>query len=92
MARHRSGRASSATLFGESASRIVVSAAEREVNAVLARATAAGLAARVIGDTGGAVIRIAVNGREVVSMSVADAERIWATAIETRRTRKAGVA
>ena len=80
------------TLFGESAPLVVVTAAEREVSAVLARATAAGLAARVIGHTGGSVIRIAVDGREVVSMGVADAERIWATSIETRMTRKAGVA
>ncbi len=49
-----------ATLFGESASRVVVSVADGSVAAVLNQAARAGVPARVIGRTGGAEIRIDV--------------------------------
>ncbi len=73
-----------ATLFGESASRIVVSTAEASLPALLAAATAAGVPAAVVGKTGGDRIRLSVDGQLAVDRSVGDAERAWATAIETR--------
>jgi len=71
-----------ATLFGESASRIVVSTSPDQRDAVLAAAQAAGVPASVIGVTGGDRIRIAVGGAGAVNCAVADAELAWATTIE----------
>jgi phosphoribosylformylglycinamidine synthase len=70
-----------ATLFGESATRVVVSAADAHVAAVLERAAAAGVPAAVIGRTGGADIRIACGGAPAIRIAVADAEARWAGAI-----------
>jgi hypothetical protein len=38
--------------------------------------------ARVIGETGGNRLRIAVAGRRVIDVAVDEAERAWSTAIE----------
>jgi len=81
------------TLFGESAPLIVVSTAAAHADTVVARAVAAGIPARVIGRTGGAQIRIAIDGREALALTVAEAENAWGTAIEARMTaRRAGAA
>jgi phosphoribosylformylglycinamidine synthase subunit PurL len=71
-----------AALFGESASRVVVSATPDDVTEVLQRAAAAEVPARVIGQTGGNRLRIAVAGRTVIDVSIDEAERVWSTAIE----------
>jgi phosphoribosylformylglycinamidine synthase len=71
-----------AALFGESASRAVVSVAPDHVADVLARASAANVPARVIGRTGGAHLRVAIDDRVVVDLAVADAERVWSSVIE----------
>ena len=81
-----------ATLFGESASRIVVSVAEEAVSRVLSAAAAAGVPAAVIGRTGGSEIRIDVDGVAAVRMSVDAAEQLWATAIGQRMQSTAGAA
>lgn len=81
-----------ATLFGESASRIVVSAADGVVAQVLGAAAAAGVPARVIGRTGGGEIRIDIDGAAAVRLPVARAEDIWATAIEQRMQSAAATA
>jgi len=71
-----------AALFGESATRVVVSTAEAGVPKVLAMASACGVPARRIGRTGGEVLRIGVAGRTAVEMSLKEAERMWASALE----------
>jgi phosphoribosylformylglycinamidine synthase len=71
-----------AALFGESASRVVVSVVPAHVTAVLRHAAAANVPVRVIGQTGGSRLRLAVAGRIVIDQSVDDAERVWATAID----------
>jgi phosphoribosylformylglycinamidine synthase len=71
-----------AALFGESASRIVVSVRAQDVTTTLERAAAAQVPARVIGQTGGNLLRIAVGGQIVVDMTIDDAERAWSTALE----------
>jgi phosphoribosylformylglycinamidine synthase II len=71
-----------AALFGESATRVVLSAAEGQVSQILARAGAAGVPARVVGRTGGNLLRIAVNGKMAVDLPVAEAERAWRNALE----------
>jgi hypothetical protein len=43
---------------------------------------------RVIGETGGNRLRMAVAGRVIVDVSVDDAERVWSTAIEQAFARK----
>jgi hypothetical protein len=59
----------------------------------VARAVAAGIPARVIGRTGGSHIRITIDGREALALTVAEAETAWGTAIEARMTsRRAGAA
>jgi phosphoribosylformylglycinamidine synthase len=71
-----------AALFGESASRVVLSTPADTLVDVLARASAAGVPAKVIGQTGGNLLRIAVAGQVVIDVPVAVAERAWSEAIE----------
>ena len=59
-----------ATLFGESASRIVVSVSPSQRGAVVAAATAAGIPVTEIGTVGGDRIRVSVNGRAAVDSTV----------------------
>jgi phosphoribosylformylglycinamidine synthase len=78
----RTDTSRAAALFGESASRVIVSVAADSTAKVLERASAAGVPARVIGRTGGDTIRIAVGGERAVALAVADAERAWSNAVE----------
>jgi phosphoribosylformylglycinamidine synthase len=71
-----------AALFGESASRVVLSVAPDATTEVLKRAKDAGVPARVIGRTGGSELRVAVGGHIAVSTTIADAERAWSNAVE----------
>ena len=77
-----------AALFGESASRVVVSAIPEAAAEVARRAAAAGVPARVIGRTGGRALRIAVGGEVVVAVALADAERAWSDAIQKYFTKR----
>jgi phosphoribosylformylglycinamidine synthase len=70
-----------AALFGESASRVLVSAATGDLADVLERAAAAHVPARVIGQTGGNMLRISAGGQAEIDLAVDDAERVWASAI-----------
>jgi phosphoribosylformylglycinamidine synthase subunit PurL len=78
-----------ATLFGESPSRVVVSTGLNQVDALLAAAGAARVPAAVIGTTRGGRLVIRVAGRPAVDVAVADAEQIWATALERYFARQA---
>ena len=71
-----------AALFGESASRVVISVVPDNVTTVLERAAAANVPVRVIGQTGGNRLRIAVAGRIEVDVAMIDAERIWSSAVD----------
>src|SRR5947209_7407852 len=71
-----------AALFGESATRAVVSVVPEQVTAVLRHAAALHVPARVIGQTGGSRLRMAVGGAIVIDQSVDEAERVWSTAID----------
>jgi len=72
-----------AALFGESASRVVLSVSPDDVTSVLERAAAAGVPARVAGQTGGNRLRFAVDGRVILDLSVDEAEKVWSSAVET---------
>ena len=77
-----------ATLFGESASRILVSVSSHHLDHVMAEAKAAEVTAREIGRIGGERIRLSVNGQVAIDSPVASAETAWATAIENKMRRK----
>ena len=68
-------------LFGEAASEVVVSVAEADADAVLARAAAARVPARALGRTGGARIRLTVDGGAAVDAALAEAEHVWTTGL-----------
>ena len=71
-----------ATLFSESASRVIVSAAPERAHELLGRAAAAAVPAAVIGRVGGNHIRIAVDGRGVIDEPLEACEHVWSTAID----------
>jgi phosphoribosylformylglycinamidine synthase len=81
-----------AALFGESASRVVVSVAAGREREALDLAGRAGVPAVVIGRVGGERIRVSVAGRLVLDEVVATAERIWDGAIADRFERRQTVA
>ena len=70
-----------ATLFSESASRVVVSVAREHVGALLDRATARGVPAREIGTTGTGRISVSINGQSAIDIAVSEAETIWDSAL-----------
>jgi len=70
-----------ATLFSESPSRAVVTAAREHVERVLELAQQHGVPARVIGRTGGTRLRIAVGGETAIDCDIRDAEQRWANAL-----------
>ncbi|MGE3579173.1 MAG: phosphoribosylformylglycinamidine synthase subunit PurL [Vicinamibacterales bacterium] len=78
------GWAAIATLYGESASRAVVSVAPEHVARLEQAARAAGVPCTTVGRTGGDRIRLRVAGRAAVDVALANAERAWATAIGNR--------
>jgi len=71
-----------ATLFGESASRVVVSAKQQDTATLLQLAAELGVPAAVIGTTGGSRITITVAGSAAIDCSIGDAYEAWATALE----------
>jgi phosphoribosylformylglycinamidine synthase len=81
-----------ATLFAESASRVVVSVSPEHVDRVLAMAAAVNLPAARIGVVGGDRIRVSIDGERVLDEPLAAAERIWSTAIEEYFERRRAVA
>ena len=70
-----------ATLFGESASKVVVSVSPGLVDELLSLAEGENVPAAVIGRVGGDRICISIEGRVVVDEPLGEAEQIWATAI-----------
>jgi phosphoribosylformylglycinamidine synthase subunit PurL len=77
-----------AALFGESSSRVIVSARPGHVEALLERAAAEKVPARVIGQTGGNTLTIAVDGQPGIQVAIDEAERAWTSAIEHHFTRR----
>jgi phosphoribosylformylglycinamidine synthase subunit PurL len=70
-----------ATLFGESASRVLVSVTPDHTAAVLDAARAAGVPAARIGRTGGRTIRISVDGQVTIDLAVSEAEARWTASL-----------
>jgi phosphoribosylformylglycinamidine synthase len=74
-------RTAAATLFGESASRAVVSVRPERRAALIQLAAGAGVPALAIGRTGGSRIRIAVAGELAIDGDVAELEGTWSDAL-----------
>jgi phosphoribosylformylglycinamidine synthase II len=70
-----------ATLFGESASRALVSVASGQVDDLLALASKEGVPATVVGEVGGDRLRVSIAGRPVLDEAVTELEHIWSTAL-----------
>jgi phosphoribosylformylglycinamidine synthase len=81
-----------ATLFGESASRVVVSVRPDRLDAFLAMASHAQVPAAQIGVVGGDRIRMSVDGRRVVDEPLAATEHVWATGLEAYFERRRAIA
>ena len=71
-----------ATLFSESASRVVVSVSPEHVAGVLDRARALAVPVREVGTTGTGRINVSINGQSVIDVAVSEAETIWDSALE----------
>jgi phosphoribosylformylglycinamidine (FGAM) synthase-like enzyme len=70
-----------AALFGESPSRIVVSADAQNAARIQELAADEGVAAHVLGTVGGEELAIAVEGRRQLALIVAEMDEIWRSAI-----------
>jgi phosphoribosylformylglycinamidine synthase len=66
-----------ALLFGEDASRALVTAEEASVPEVLERAGAWGVPARVAGRVGGPSLRVRVDGRTVLDLALSRIRSVW---------------
>jgi hypothetical protein len=62
------------------------------VNDLLDRAASTGVPATVVGHVGGERIRISIDGGMLIDELVADAERIWSTALEGWFERRQAIA
>jgi phosphoribosylformylglycinamidine synthase len=71
-----------ATLFGESASQIVVSVRPDDRVTLIQMAADAGVPAQLVGRTGGSRLTMLVGGQPAVDCGVAEAEQIWSRAVE----------
>jgi phosphoribosylformylglycinamidine synthase len=71
-------------LFGESASRVILAVQAEHLVTVLAAAAEADIPGARIGRTGGASIRIHVDGDLVIDCAVDEAEARWATSLAAR--------
>ena len=70
-----------ATLFGETASRVVVSVEESQTAQLLGRAGDAGVPARVVGRTGGSRFGLSVDGISAIDCPLDEIERVWANGL-----------
>jgi len=76
------GLAAEFLLFGEDASRILISCARERVGRIQELAVECGVAADAVGETVPEKIEIAVDGRAVVAATVSELKDAWAGAFE----------
>jgi phosphoribosylformylglycinamidine synthase subunit PurL len=69
-------------LFGEDASRVLISCASESVGRIQEVAVECGIAADVLGETIPEKIEIVVDGRQVVAAAVSELKEAWAGALE----------
>jgi len=85
-----SGLAAEFLLFGEDASRVLISCAREHVGRIQESAVEYGVAAEVLGETVSEKIEILVDGRQVAAAAVSELKQAWASALE--RALQAGTA
>jgi phosphoribosylformylglycinamidine synthase len=81
-----------ATLFGESASRVIVSVAPDRAGDLLALAASEGVSATQIGSVGGDRVRMSVDGRRALDEPLGAAEAIWSNTLEEYFERRRAIA
>jgi phosphoribosylformylglycinamidine synthase len=86
------GFAEVATLFSESASRVVVSVKPSQLAELVRLAKGAHITAAQIGTVGGERIQLRVAGRLLVDEKLSDAESIWTNAIESYFEKRRAIA
>jgi phosphoribosylformylglycinamidine synthase len=79
-----------ATLFSESAGRVVLSVRRDDEEAVRARCAAAGIPVATIGETGGDRLRITVDDTVEVDADVAGLDELWGGALEAALSSRRG--
>ena len=84
------GLAAEFLLFGEDASRILISCAGEHVGRIQELAVECGIAADVLGETVPERIEITVDGRQLAAAGVSELKQAWASALE--RALQAGTA
>jgi phosphoribosylformylglycinamidine synthase II len=77
-----SGEAPELTLFGETATRIVISCDPNKVSTIKQMAVKCGLAADLLGQTIGNNLEISVDGKKAIGALVSELKQGWATALE----------
>jgi phosphoribosylformylglycinamidine synthase subunit PurL len=77
-----SGLAAEFLLFGEDASRILISCVREHVGRIQELAVEYGVAAEVLGETVSEKIEILVDGRQVAAAGVSELKQAWASALE----------
>jgi phosphoribosylformylglycinamidine synthase subunit PurL len=73
-----------ATLFGESAGRVIASVQQGRIAPLLALAAELSVPALVVGRTGGSRLTMRIEGVAVVDIPLHEAEEVWTTAIARR--------
>ncbi|MFZ3211918.1 MAG: AIR synthase related protein, partial [Terriglobales bacterium] len=76
------GLAAEFLLFGEDASRVVISCASEHAGRIQELAVEYGVAAEVLGETVSEKIEILVDGRQVAAAGVSELKQAWASALE----------
>ncbi|HXP47491.1 MAG TPA: phosphoribosylformylglycinamidine synthase subunit PurL [Terriglobales bacterium] len=76
------GLAAEFLLFGEDASRILISCAREHIGRIQELAVEYGVAAEVLGETVSEKIEILVDGRQVAAAGVSELKEAWASALE----------
>jgi phosphoribosylformylglycinamidine synthase len=71
-----------ATLFSESASRVVISCAPAAEAQLVEIAARHGVPIQRVGVVGGIRVQVRIDGRSIIDESLPDIERTWNTAIE----------
>jgi phosphoribosylformylglycinamidine synthase len=79
-------------LFGESPSRAIVTVSADRIAELNTLAFKHGIPSVMIGEVGGDRIRISIDDRRLVDIALADAERMWATAIDRHFDRHRAIA
>ena len=69
------------TLFGESASTVIVSVTDDRTRSLLEQAAAGGVPASIVGRVGGSRVRITVGDQPEIDVDLAEAEHAWATGL-----------